>query len=66
MRDTMLPLVALPVTHVTPVSELIGSVNLVFVVQLVGFRRLRFGLGHVSGWFGSKTLVSIGNQYPMR
>lgn len=47
-------------------SELIGSVNLVFVVQLVGFRRLRFGLGHVSGWFGSKTSVSIGNQYPMR
>jgi hypothetical protein len=43
------------------VSELIGSVNLVFVVQLVGFRRLRFGLGHISGCFGSKTSVSIGN-----
>lgn len=48
------------------ISELIGSVNLVFVVQLVGFRRLWFDLVHVSGWFGSETSVSIGNKYLMR
>jgi hypothetical protein len=45
-------------------SELIGSVNLVFAVQLVGFRRLWFGLGRVSGWFGSDLLVSNGKLMP--
>ena len=42
----------------------VGSVNLGFVVQLVGFRRFWFNLGHVSGWFGSDLLVPNGTPMP--
>ena len=46
------------------VSKLNGSVNLVFAVQIVGFRRFWLGPGLVCGWFGSDLLVSNGKPFP--